>query len=419
VPTPGSGTWTWKLLDAAGNSVGLTTDSDSGELTATLNSTAHYILVATASDTNTASDTLQFTCRTGVSLGNRLSGTLYTSDSYSLQLDHATDVLFNLVQEGNYVPELTISLGSTTIYSGYASNNALLPLGAGIYTITITNSNRWYVTTYALDMIDAGQAAPLAASDNSSGTAAQGAAQVRRFQAKAGQIFQFTGSTSGTWRVYDAFGRQMTSSDLSSLPRSGDYTLVWDSSVASYGATTTTPYALSFTLTDPVLPLALDAPIALTFPASETATYSFDITQSGLYWLDQISGSVGSAKVVDARGVTVFDCSDFSHGMPGISLGAGSYTLVLGEQRYNSTITFQLKTLANATALAFDADVSSGAQTGAVAYQFDLDQASNFLLAHGDSPSATWTLIGPYARSYRQAISILTTPTRATPTWPR
>lgn len=395
----------WYLFDPAGNYVISTQDFSA--LVTTLNSTGRYTLVLDADTANAAGSSGQFSIHTGLAPGETNSATLYGGygTSYFLTLSQATNLLFDMEQSSGYGATVSISRDGVSVFSSSLAYNPIASLGAGNYKVTITGggSYYWYTSQVAFRLLDLGDGPMLSSDQSVSGTAAQGAAQVYRFSAHAGEVFTFNQTSSGNWQVYDAFGHALSTGALSSLPRTGVYTLVWDSSTPGYGSTSTTSFAFSIHVANALIPLTTDTATPLNISSGSTAHYTFTVAQAGAFWLD-FPGTYSylSAHVVDAHGVTVFDCADLADDNHAMLLAAGQYTLVF-DATYAKSGSFQLRDLGLAPSLPLDSLVSGTwqATTGVNAYQFDLPTPSSFLLtplSTSNSSYLGWTLIDGYGK---------------------
>ncbi len=357
-------------------------------------------------------------------LGSTLSDTLARAGQsmiYTFDLASAAQLAFNAKTLRSDVQwSLSGPNGLSVDHQAFASSGPgfnILSLPAGHYSLTV-NGVSGAIGSYGFSLQDLASANTLTLGTAVSGSLSPGnASSAYRFNANAGDQIRLSASVSSgntaTWRLIDAYGRNVTSPQslnttgaALTLSVSGSYTVLIE-------GTSSTPVNYSLNIealgnTAPA-PLAAGEPLTLgqvvsgalaTWDASKT--YRFSLSSDSLLALDAQAVSSAVWSLIGPRGNEISLASLTSE--PVLKLVAGDYALTMSGAAYSwaysgsGAYAFQLLDLATLPPLQLgqSTTASRAPANATVGYQFQGTAGSNMLLSLTQSSGSSWRLIDPY-----------------------
>lgn len=308
-----------------------------------------------------------------------IDGTLATPGQenhfqFSLEDDRKV-ILDSLTDRADITWSLSNASGAiaSSAFAYTESNTGALDLGAGTYTLTVSGTAD-AVGSYALRIVDAQTAAPIALGQDTAGTLQHGNdTAVYRFDASAGQKFSMvTTALAGTnpqasWRLIDPNGEQErygTGMDTTtagfSTRLSGAYLLLVDGPQSNTG-----PVDFGFKLSrvdDLDAALTLDQATTVTAPLpSQSLRYHFDVDTPRSVLFENLGNGDYYWTLTGPNGFTSNRLGgDYGLDYGKFALDTGSYTLTL-ERRFSDigTLHFAMHDL-DASPVAVDGKVVSG-----------------------------------------------------------
>jgi RHS repeat-associated protein len=426
----------WRLIDPFGNVLfGSFLNNDGGRLTLNATGTYTVLIEGGIADTGTASysfNVLPVTDPTQpLTLGATVNATLAApgeQDHYTFNLSAATLLYFDSLTNNRNL-QWTLSGPAGTAVSnrvftnsdGGSSNNPVLPLPAGPYTLTV-NTNTPITGPYSFRVLDLSLAQTLTAGTTSGTLSPANSTTTYKLSAHAGDSYNFThiSPTSGNayWRLIDPFGNVLFSTPLhqdggqQTLNVSGNYTLLIEGDI---GDTGTTSYSFSTQFLGNVPPtspsgthMTLGTPVSGSLAvAGQQDHYVFTLSSAALLYFDSLTnnsnlqwtltGPAGTA--VSNRSFNNSDSPNVNN--PVLPMPAGTYQLTVFASGTNTgAYSFDLFALSQAQALTPGTAVSGtlNPANSTTAYQFSATAGSSYYFAHlsNSSNSTYWRLIDPF-----------------------
>lgn len=425
----GNAPW-WRLIDPYGNMLFSTLlSNDGGRLT--LGAAGNYTVLVEGDITSTGTSRYSFNAAAitdktqALTLGSDVTGTLSApgeQDRYTLTLPGDTQLDFDsLTNNGNFQWSLIGPAGTAAknvrfdFSDSRSSTNPVLPLPAGVYTLTVSATGST-TGTYSFRLSDLAAATPLTPGTTASATLNPGnRADMYQFSAAAGQSFYFAhlSGNGPTWRLIDPVGTTLFNTSFSNdggrmtLGVSGTYTVLIDGDITSTG-----PIAYSFNvvpITDKTQGLTLGNVVSSGLAApGELDNYTLSLANSALLYFDSLTNSSNLQwSLSGPAGIAVnnrpFTASDgLFTANPVLAIPAGNYTLTVSASgQTTGTYSFRLSDLATASAVVPGTPVSgtlSPANSTSL-YQFSGSAGDQFTFTRqGGSPTlnADWKLVDPY-----------------------
>ena len=420
----------WQLFDPNGGQVA------SGDLSTTvalpqLSQSGRYKLVW---DTDAVAGNIdeiayRFALKTHVlTLGTLVTGGYDYGTSayqtYTLTVLEPTRLLMDVAQASGNGFKWTITRAGQTISqqseyaaSADASYNPIIELQPGTYRIALAPAYDYsyyaYYSSYAFRLMDLALAPALTLDTATTGSLPTGQAASFRLNAQMGDYLSVEPdeNTSGGWRLVDEFGAAIKQGRgrgiVANLPRTGSYTLIWDTDGPYSRDSSTREYNFTVRKVDAPVPsaLALDTLTTGTLSDDGTLTYRFDTTDAATLWLDPLNNPFDlHAEVFDASGVRLHAADYYYVANQAIKLpSAGTYTLKLRDVYNNSyarSVSFKLLDLSAATPLTAETPVigTLDPANGVVAYRFSVADTASFMFDAISSAGSnlSWKLVSPY-----------------------
>ncbi|TAK56497.1 MAG: hypothetical protein EPO25_00385, partial [Gammaproteobacteria bacterium] len=361
-----------------------------------------------------------------LTIGEAVSGTIGAAgeqDRYTFTLDEAQALFFDARSQSNgltwsLLGPLRTEVSNRNFYSSDYSNDSVLRLAAGTYTLVVDGTLA-STGDYAFRLATLASATPITPGEAVSGTLdpASGT-QAWSFEVQAGERFfcEITEQAGDSFRfnLIDPNGQRVSASDFANrawdpLPYSGIYTLLVEGgSWAAAGSTTTYVFVLH--------PLADPVPAALELGAVTSGTiegagiqdiWTFTLDSDRLLAFDSLGANWDLAwSLVGPRGTVVpvgeFVGSEIENGYRAFDLPAGDYRLIVAANwQTGGDYSFVLRDLTAAEPLTPGTEVSGALDPAQAiaAYRFDAVAGQRLYFdAIAVSGEMYWQLIDPYGQ---------------------